>query len=128
MIDSTRTEIRRPRAALELNHDQASDRGMVAAQQQRSSAIATLAKRTRSSCARAWERFCGAAVSGDRGCQGHKPTVHGVGPPTRELDPDEAATWIDIVQLEGVLDGNRSDVPIALPRLFKRTPSVTSVV
>jgi peptidoglycan/xylan/chitin deacetylase (PgdA/CDA1 family) len=61
-------------------------------------------------------------------------TVHGVGPHTRELDPREAATWIDIAQLEHVLDlamerpavrltfddGNCSDVHIALPRLVER--------
>lgn len=61
-------------------------------------------------------------------------TVHGVGPITRELDPGEAATWVDIAQLEHVLDtamqrpalrltfddGNCSDVDIALPRLLER--------
>jgi peptidoglycan/xylan/chitin deacetylase (PgdA/CDA1 family) len=61
-------------------------------------------------------------------------TVHGVGQPARELDPGEAATWIDIAQLEHALDtamerpairltfddGNSSDVQIALPRLLER--------
>ena len=61
-------------------------------------------------------------------------TVHGVGPYARELDSGEAATWIDIRQLEQVLDdvmerpavrltfddGNCSDVQIALPRLLER--------
>jgi peptidoglycan/xylan/chitin deacetylase (PgdA/CDA1 family) len=61
-------------------------------------------------------------------------TAHGVGPPARELHPDEAATWVDIAQLEWVLDvamecptirltfddGNCSDVHIALPRLLER--------
>jgi peptidoglycan/xylan/chitin deacetylase (PgdA/CDA1 family) len=61
-------------------------------------------------------------------------TVHGVGPRTRELSSDEAATWIDIAQLEHVLDaamerptlrltfddGNCSDVHIVLPRLLER--------
>jgi len=61
-------------------------------------------------------------------------TVHGVGPGTRELDPGEAATWIDIAQFEHVLDltmkcpavrltfndGNDSDVHIALPRRVAR--------
>lgn len=61
-------------------------------------------------------------------------TVHGVGSQTRQLDPGEAATWVEIVQLEQVLDaamersnmrltfddGNCSDVHIALPRLLER--------
>ncbi len=61
-------------------------------------------------------------------------TVHGVGPSTRELDPGEAAAWVNIAQFERVLDaamdrpalrltfddGNCSDVDIALPRLLER--------
>lgn len=61
-------------------------------------------------------------------------TVHGVGPPARDLEPDEAGTWVGIPELEQVLDavvgrhdvrltfddGNASDVEYALPRLLDR--------
>jgi peptidoglycan/xylan/chitin deacetylase (PgdA/CDA1 family) len=61
-------------------------------------------------------------------------TVHGIGPPGRELDPGEDQTWVNIRQFERVLDavadrsdvritfddGNMSDVEIALPRLVER--------
>lgn len=61
-------------------------------------------------------------------------TVPGVGPHTPELGAGEATTWIDIEQLEHVLDlamqrpavrlsfdgGNCSDVHIVLPRLVER--------
>jgi peptidoglycan/xylan/chitin deacetylase (PgdA/CDA1 family) len=61
-------------------------------------------------------------------------TVHGIGTPPRDVDPDEAATWVSIEQFERVLDavvgrpdvqltvddGNASDVEIALPRLRDR--------
>jgi peptidoglycan/xylan/chitin deacetylase (PgdA/CDA1 family) len=61
-------------------------------------------------------------------------TVHGIGPPGRELDPGEDQTWVSIAQFERVLDavaersdvritfddGNVSDVDVALPRLVER--------
>jgi peptidoglycan/xylan/chitin deacetylase (PgdA/CDA1 family) len=61
-------------------------------------------------------------------------TVHGIGPTSRELDPGEATTWVDVEQFEHMLDavmgrsdvritfddGNASDVEIALPRLLER--------
>ncbi|HEY8113444.1 MAG TPA: polysaccharide deacetylase family protein [Actinomycetes bacterium] len=61
-------------------------------------------------------------------------TVHGIGPTIRELEPDEAGTWVGIHQFEQVLDaavgrndvrltfddGNASDVEYALPRLLER--------
>jgi peptidoglycan/xylan/chitin deacetylase (PgdA/CDA1 family) len=61
-------------------------------------------------------------------------TVHGIGPPARELDPDEADAWVTVEQFEQVLDaatgrddvhitfddGNASDVEVALPRLLER--------
>jgi peptidoglycan/xylan/chitin deacetylase (PgdA/CDA1 family) len=61
-------------------------------------------------------------------------TVHGVGPPARELDPGEDQTWVSIARFERVLDavagrsdvritfddGNASDVAVALPRLVER--------
>jgi peptidoglycan/xylan/chitin deacetylase (PgdA/CDA1 family) len=61
-------------------------------------------------------------------------TVHGIGPPGRELDPGEDQTWVSIAQFEQMLDaaggrpdvrisfddGNASDVEIALPRLIER--------
>jgi peptidoglycan/xylan/chitin deacetylase (PgdA/CDA1 family) len=61
-------------------------------------------------------------------------TVHGVGPTSRRLDPDEDLTWVDVGRFERVLDavagrtdvvvtfddGNASDVEIALPRLRER--------
>lgn len=61
-------------------------------------------------------------------------TVHGIGTPVRELDPDEKAVWITVEQFEELLDavadrpgvrltvddGNVSDVEIALPHLVKR--------
>jgi Predicted xylanase/chitin deacetylase len=60
--------------------------------------------------------------------------VHGIGPTTRELDPGEDTTWVNVNQFEQVLDavvgrddvlltfddGNASDVEIALPRLLER--------
>ena len=60
--------------------------------------------------------------------------VHGVGAPTRPLDPGEDVAWVSVAQLEMVLDaaigrpdirltfddGNVSDVEIALPRLIDR--------
>jgi peptidoglycan/xylan/chitin deacetylase (PgdA/CDA1 family) len=60
--------------------------------------------------------------------------VHGVGAPTRALDPGEDVAWVSVAQLELVLDaaigrpdvrltfddGNVSDVEIALPRLLER--------
>jgi peptidoglycan/xylan/chitin deacetylase (PgdA/CDA1 family) len=61
-------------------------------------------------------------------------TVHGIGSPSRRLEPDEDATWVSIRQFEQVLeavadrpdvrltfdDGNASDLDIALPRLVER--------
>ncbi len=61
-------------------------------------------------------------------------TVHGIGTPGRELEPDEDVVWVSIAQFEEVLDaavgrpdvritfddGNASDVEIALPRLLRR--------
>jgi peptidoglycan/xylan/chitin deacetylase (PgdA/CDA1 family) len=61
-------------------------------------------------------------------------TVHGIGTPTRELDPGEDAVWVTVEQFEDVLDtvqgrrdvrvtfddGNESDLEIALPHLLKR--------
>ena len=61
-------------------------------------------------------------------------TVHGIGPASRELDPDEDRTWVSVAQFEQVLDavagrsdvrltfddGNASDVQVALPRLVER--------
>jgi peptidoglycan/xylan/chitin deacetylase (PgdA/CDA1 family) len=61
-------------------------------------------------------------------------TVHGIGTPSRELDPDEDGVWVTIEQFEEVLDavmdrtdvritfddGNASDLEIALPHLLKR--------
>jgi peptidoglycan/xylan/chitin deacetylase (PgdA/CDA1 family) len=61
-------------------------------------------------------------------------TVHGIGPASRTLDPDEDRTWVTVEQFEQVLDavvgrrdvqltfddGNASDVEIALPRLLER--------
>jgi peptidoglycan/xylan/chitin deacetylase (PgdA/CDA1 family) len=61
-------------------------------------------------------------------------TVHGIGQTIRELEPDEAGTWVGIHQFEQVLDaavgrndvrltfddGNASDVEYALPRLLER--------
>ena len=61
-------------------------------------------------------------------------TVHGIGPASRTLDPDEDRTWVKVEQFEQVLDavvgrrdvhltfddGNASDVEIALPRLLER--------
>lgn len=61
-------------------------------------------------------------------------TIHGVGPPTRKLDPDEDQTWLSVAQLEMVLDaavgrddvrisfddGNASDIEYVLPRLLER--------
>ena len=60
--------------------------------------------------------------------------IHGVGVPTRALDPGEDMAWVSVAQLEMVLDaaidrpdvrltfddGNASDVEIALPRLIER--------
>ncbi|HKS99064.1 MAG TPA: polysaccharide deacetylase family protein [Rugosimonospora sp.] len=61
-------------------------------------------------------------------------TVHGIGSPVREFEPNEQATWVSVEQFEQVLDavvgqpdvritfddGNASDVEIALPRLLER--------
>jgi peptidoglycan/xylan/chitin deacetylase (PgdA/CDA1 family) len=61
-------------------------------------------------------------------------TVHGIGSPTRPLDPGEDRTWVTVEQFEQVLDavvgrpdvrltfddGNASDVQIGLPRLLER--------
>jgi peptidoglycan/xylan/chitin deacetylase (PgdA/CDA1 family) len=61
-------------------------------------------------------------------------TVHGIGPPARELDPGEDRTWVPVRQFEHVLDiaasrpdvritfddGNSSDLEVALPRLLER--------
>jgi peptidoglycan/xylan/chitin deacetylase (PgdA/CDA1 family) len=61
-------------------------------------------------------------------------TVHGIGTPTRKLDPDEDGVWVTLEQFEEVLDavvgrsdvrvtfddGNSSDLEIALPHLLKR--------
>jgi N-acetylglucosaminyl-diphospho-decaprenol L-rhamnosyltransferase len=61
-------------------------------------------------------------------------TVHGIGPPGRELHPCEDRTWLSIAQFERLLDavaqwsnvritfddGNVSDVEVALPRLVER--------
>ncbi|GAA3437151.1 polysaccharide deacetylase family protein [Kutzneria kofuensis] len=61
-------------------------------------------------------------------------TVHGIGPTSRPLEPDEDKTWVTVDQFERVLDaavgrpdvritfddGNASDVEIALPRLVER--------
>lgn len=61
-------------------------------------------------------------------------TVHGIGPPGRELDPGEDVTWVSVEQFEQVLDeiagrpevrltfddGNASDLEIGLPRLLER--------
>jgi peptidoglycan/xylan/chitin deacetylase (PgdA/CDA1 family) len=62
-------------------------------------------------------------------------TVHGIGPVSRDLEPGEGKTWVDVSQFERVLDavmdcpevvritfddGNASDVEIALPRLVER--------
>jgi peptidoglycan/xylan/chitin deacetylase (PgdA/CDA1 family) len=79
---------------------------------------------------RSWE----AKVLADRASRVTNLTVSGVGPHTGELSSGEAATWIDIEQLEQVLDlalerptvrlsfdgGHYSDVHIALPRLVER--------
>jgi peptidoglycan/xylan/chitin deacetylase (PgdA/CDA1 family) len=60
--------------------------------------------------------------------------IHGIGTPTRPLDPGEDVAWVSIAQFEAVLDaavgrsdvrltfddGNASDVEIALPRLLER--------
>jgi hypothetical protein len=73
-------------------------------------------------------------VLADRASRVTNLTVPGVGPYTHELSPGEAMTWIDIEQLDHVLDlamerpavrlsfdgGNCSDVHIALPRLVER--------
>ncbi|MGH3868184.1 MAG: polysaccharide deacetylase family protein [Pseudonocardiaceae bacterium] len=70
----------------------------------------------------------------DRASRVTNLTVPGVGPYPRELSPSEPTAWIDIEQLEHVLDlaverpavrlsfdgGNCSDVHIALPRLVER--------
>jgi peptidoglycan/xylan/chitin deacetylase (PgdA/CDA1 family) len=62
-------------------------------------------------------------------------TVHGIGRPTRPLDPGEDRTWVTLDQFERVLDaaagrpdvrltfddGNDSDVELALPRLLERS-------
>jgi peptidoglycan/xylan/chitin deacetylase (PgdA/CDA1 family) len=61
-------------------------------------------------------------------------TVHGIGSPSRPLDPGEDRTWVTVEQFEQVLDavvgrpdvrltfddGNASDVEIGLPRLLER--------
>jgi peptidoglycan/xylan/chitin deacetylase (PgdA/CDA1 family) len=61
-------------------------------------------------------------------------TVHGIGRPSRALDPGEDESWVTVEQFEQVLDavlrfdnvritfddGNISDVEIALPRLLER--------
>jgi peptidoglycan/xylan/chitin deacetylase (PgdA/CDA1 family) len=61
-------------------------------------------------------------------------TVHGIGSPSRPLDPGEDCTWVTVEQFEQVLDavvgrpdvrltfddGNTSDLEIGLPRLLKR--------
>ena len=61
-------------------------------------------------------------------------TMHGIGPPTRELDPGEREVWISVEEFEQLLDaiagrsdvqltfddGNLSDVEIALPMLLER--------
>lgn len=61
-------------------------------------------------------------------------TVHGIGPPSRALDPGEDQTWVSVAQFELMLDaiagrpdvhltfddGNLSDVELALPRLAER--------
>ncbi len=61
-------------------------------------------------------------------------TIHGIGPPCRELEPGDDLTWVSVAQFERVLDavtdrsdvritfddGNNSDVEIALPRLVDR--------
>lgn len=61
-------------------------------------------------------------------------TMHGIGTPIRELDPDEGDVWVTVDQFEEVLDavvsrpqvritfddGNASDLEIALPHLMKR--------
>jgi peptidoglycan/xylan/chitin deacetylase (PgdA/CDA1 family) len=61
-------------------------------------------------------------------------TVHGIGSPSRPLDPGEDRTWVTVEQFEQVLDavvgrpdvrltfddGNTSDVEIGLPRLLER--------
>lgn len=61
-------------------------------------------------------------------------TVHGIGPPPRELEPGEERTWISLAQFEAVVeavagrddvrltfdDGNASDLEFALPRLLER--------
>ncbi|ONI73160.1 glycosyl transferase [Actinosynnema sp. ALI-1.44] len=61
-------------------------------------------------------------------------TVHGIGKPSRDLDPGEDGTWVTVEQFEQVVDavvdrpdvritfddGNSSDVEIALPRLRER--------
>lgn len=62
-------------------------------------------------------------------------TFHGIGTPSRPLDPGEGRTWVSVAQFETALDevvdrrddvritfddGNASDVEIALPRLAHR--------
>ncbi|MDJ0347580.1 polysaccharide deacetylase family protein [Streptomyces sp. H10-C2] len=60
--------------------------------------------------------------------------MHGIGAPSRALDPGEDGTWVTVEQFEQVLDavrrrdavritfddGNLSDVEIGLPRLLER--------
>jgi peptidoglycan/xylan/chitin deacetylase (PgdA/CDA1 family) len=59
---------------------------------------------------------------------------HGIGPPERELEPDEDQYWIDAARFEELLnaalelpevrltfdDGNTSDLSVALPMLVER--------
>jgi peptidoglycan/xylan/chitin deacetylase (PgdA/CDA1 family) len=61
-------------------------------------------------------------------------TVHGIGPTVREMEGNEAATWVTVDQFELALDAvvgredvritfddsNASDLEIALPRLLER--------
>lgn len=61
-------------------------------------------------------------------------TVHGIGVPRRELEPDEARVWVSVGQFENLLDAvagrpdvrltfddaNESDVLVGLPRLLER--------
>jgi peptidoglycan/xylan/chitin deacetylase (PgdA/CDA1 family) len=72
----------------------------------------------------------------------HNMTFHGIGDSGRELEPGEAAVWIDtdalLASLDAIRDrqdvritfddGNRSDIDVALPALLERGLTATFFV